>query len=155
MSVLRRMSLSLVAAVVLSFGLASVSITPAFADPGRGRRQREVRTVRTSPRAEVHVTRPRARVVVREPRARVVVREPRRRVVVVRPAPPAPRVVVAPRPRPNYTWVEGYWRWNGRAYVWREGYWVATRPGRRFVQARWEMRGGDWVFVPSGWVVVR
>jgi hypothetical protein len=64
--------------------------------------------------------------------------------------PPAPRPYrVAPRPGPDYVWIEGYWYPQGGHYRWHTGYW--TRPpyagaywvepyhdGRRFVSGYWE-----------------
>jgi hypothetical protein len=66
-------------------------------------------------------------------------------------APPAPRVFVAPAPRPGWIWSPGYWRWNGGAYVWVGGIWLAERPGFRFAPAAWERFPGGWRFVPGGW----
>lgn len=41
--------------------------------------------------------------------------------------PPAPRAFrVAPRPGPDYVWIEGYWYPQNNRYVWHDGYW--TRP---------------------------
>ena len=41
--------------------------------------------------------------------------------------PPAPRAYrVAPRPGPDYVWVEGYWYAERGQYRWHDGYW--TRP---------------------------
>ena len=41
--------------------------------------------------------------------------------------PPAPRAYrVAPRPGPDYEWVEGYWYPMGGRWAWHNGYW--TRP---------------------------
>ena len=64
--------------------------------------------------------------------------------------PPPPRAYrVAPRPGPDYEWIEGYWYLNGRRWAWHDGYW--TRPpyagaywvapyysGGRFVAGYWE-----------------
>src|SRR5215813_9208901 len=64
-------------------------------------------------------------------------------------APPAPRVYrVAPRPSPEFVWVEGYWYPQGRHYSWHGGYW--TRPpyaGAYWVEpyyARGAYVGGYW-----------
>src|SRR5215510_6160195 len=65
-------------------------------------------------------------VVVQEP-APVIVEEDVEPEPVVIEAPPPPRVYrVAPRPGPEFMWVEGYWYPQGRHYLWRDGYW--TRP---------------------------
>src|SRR5262249_24552376 len=65
--------------------------------------------------------------------ARVVAEEAARALEVGAPppvvieAPPPPRVYhVAPRPGPEFVWVEGYWYPQGRRYLWHDGYW--TRP---------------------------
>jgi hypothetical protein len=48
--------------------------------------------------------------------------------------PPAPRAYrVAPRPGPEFEWVEGYWYAQGRRWAWHDGYW--TRPP--FAGAYW------------------
>jgi hypothetical protein len=63
---------------------------------------------------------------------------------------PAPRPYhVAPRPGPDYGWVEGYWYPQGSHYKWHDGYW--TRPpysgaywvqpyhvGGQYYAGRWE-----------------
>ena len=67
--------------------------------------------------------------------------------------PPAPRAyVVAPRPGPDYVWVEGYNYPEGGHYRWHDGYW--TRPpyegaywvepyhvGGQYYTGRWEGNG--------------
>jgi hypothetical protein len=54
--------------------------------------------------------------------------------------PPAPRAYrVAPRPGPDYEWVEGYWYPNGKRWAWHDGYW--SRPpyaGSAWVQPYWQ-----------------
>lgn len=68
--------------------------------------------------------------------------------------PPEPLVEVVPSPPGNqYTWVHGYWHWNGREYVWIRGHW-AQRPRAGFV---WAPAGyvyvdGRYRFVPGRWV---
>ena len=73
--------------------------------------------------------------------------------VYIRVAPPAPIVetrTVAPSPR--HVWVDGYHRWDGRAYVWVPGTWRVHPRGRgvwvpgHYAQAR---RGYYWV--PGHW----
>lgn len=72
-------------------------------------------------------------------------------VVDVGVAPPAPRVVVVPAPRPGYVWAPGYWRWNGGRYVWVDGRWVGERRGYHWVPERWVAAGPRWHFVPGHW----
>ena len=67
-------------------------------------------------------------------------------------APPVPRVVVAPAPRPGWVWSAGYWNWNGSAYVWIDGVWLADRPGFAFLPAHWEHFPNGWHFVGGGWI---
>lgn len=71
--------------------------------------------------------------------------------VTIRVAPPAPRIerVVV---RPGYTWVGGYWRWNGHRYVWRNGYYARVRPGRTvWVAGHYRAAPGGYVWVPGHW----
>jgi hypothetical protein len=69
--------------------------------------------------------------------------------VYVRVGPPAPIVEVRPvAPGPRYVWVEGYHRWDGRAYAWVPGRWVLPPRARAvWVPGRWvhEKRGYYWV----------
>jgi WXXGXW repeat (2 copies) len=69
--------------------------------------------------------------------------------VFVRVGPPAPIVEVRPvAPGPRYVWVEGYHRWDGRAYAWMPGRWVVPPRARAvWVPGRWvhEKRGYYWV----------
>jgi WXXGXW repeat (2 copies) len=67
-------------------------------------------------------------------------------------APPAPRVEVIPaRPGPRYFWINGHWRWDGRAHVWVPGHWEPNRDGLVWVPAHWARRGGFWHFLPGHW----
>jgi len=69
--------------------------------------------------------------------------------VYVRVGPPAPIVEVRPvAPGPRYVWVDGYHRWNGRAYARVPGRWVVPPRARAvWVPGRWvhEKRGYYWV----------
>jgi hypothetical protein len=75
--------------------------------------------------------------------------------VVVRIGPPRPPLEVIPaRPigHPDWAWVPGYHRWDGRAYVWVPGHYVEPpRPRAGWVPARWVHRPGGWVFVQGHW----
>jgi WXXGXW repeat (2 copies) len=66
-------------------------------------------------------------------------------------APPAPRVMVAPPPRPGFVYAPGYWRWNGRAHVWHEGYWVRERRGYHYVPDAWVARGPHYRYQRGHW----
>jgi WXXGXW repeat (2 copies) len=67
-------------------------------------------------------------------------------------APPVPRVIVAPPPRPGWVWGPGYWRWDGQRHVWVDGHWMRERPGFRWVPEVWVPRHGRYHFVPGHWV---
>lgn len=68
-------------------------------------------------------------------------------------APPPPRTIVVPDPRPGYVWAPGYWYWNGshRRHDWHEGYWIRERHGYHWVGAHWEPYGPRWRYVPGYW----
>jgi hypothetical protein len=73
--------------------------------------------------------------------------------VIVRVAPP--HAIIEHRvvsPGPNYVWVGGYHRWDGRAYIWVPGRWeLAPRPHARWVAHHWVRRHGGWVLVEGRW----
>jgi hypothetical protein len=69
------------------------------------------------------------------------------------PPPPAAEVEVVPvPPGPEYFWVPGYHRWNGRHYVWIRGRYE-RRPHHhaRWAPAHWEVRGRMHVWVEGRW----
>lgn len=84
---------------------------------------------------------------------RVVVHSARPAPVRVRQAPPAQpaEVEVDAAPRANYTWVRGYWDWNGSRWVWVRGRYEAARSGARWIPAHYETRGGEVYYVPGHW----
>ena len=73
--------------------------------------------------------------------------------VYVRVGPPPPPIYVrAVAPGPGYVWVEGYHRWDGRAYVWVPGVWVVPPPRRVYwVPAHWVRERRGWYFVEGHW----
>ena len=71
--------------------------------------------------------------------------------VAIRVAPPAPRVVAVPAPRPGYVWAPGYWDWRYNRHVWHDGYWVRSRPGYVYAHPEWVQRDGHWVLMRGGW----
>jgi YXWGXW repeat-containing protein len=73
--------------------------------------------------------------------------------VYVRVGPPARVVEVrTAAPGPRYVWVEGYHRWDGRAYAWVPGRWVVPPRARAvWVPARWVHERRGWYFVPGHW----
>jgi hypothetical protein len=73
-------------------------------------------------------------------------------VIDIQIAPPAPRIVEAPPPRPGFVWAPGYYRWDGHQHVWVDGRWIHERRGHHWVAARWdEGRHGHYHFVPGHW----
>ena len=73
--------------------------------------------------------------------------------VYVRVGPPAPIVEVrAVRPGPRYVWVDGYQRWDGRAYAWVPGRWaLPPRARTAWVPGHWVHAGRGWYFVNGYW----
>jgi WXXGXW repeat (2 copies) len=84
---------------------------------------------------------------------------PRVGVRVYAPLPPIRHERVLVRPGPNYVWVPGYWRWEGRRYAWIAGTWVLPpRPGAIWVGPRVIYRyhhpyyyGGYWRYHGRRW----
>ncbi|MFW5875815.1 MAG: hypothetical protein ACOCXM_03700 [Myxococcota bacterium] len=69
-------------------------------------------------------------------------------------APPEPLMeVVGTPPDDHYTWVNGYWWWNGDQHVWMRGHW-APRPAAGYVWVRsgWTWLDGRYVFVHGRWI---
>jgi hypothetical protein len=68
------------------------------------------------------------------------------------PPPPAQVEVVPVSPGPEYTWIGGYHRWNGRRYVWIGGHYD-RRPHRNatYIHGHWEHRGRTTVWVDGHW----
>ena len=73
--------------------------------------------------------------------------------VYVRVGPPAAVVEVrTAAPGPRYVWVEGYQRWNGRAYGWVPGRWVLPPRARSaWVPGHWVHASRGWYFVDGHW----
>ena len=44
-------------------------------------------------------------------------------------APPPVIAYAPPRPGPGYTWVDGYWSFEGRHRMWHAGYWAPPAYG--------------------------
>ncbi len=66
-------------------------------------------------------------------------------------APPAPRVEAVPAPRRGWTWVPGYWGWNGRRHAWVAGSWVHERRGYVYNRPEWVQRNGHWELRRGAW----
>ncbi len=67
--------------------------------------------------------------------------------------PPAPIVEnQPPSPGANYTWVGGYWSWNGTQYGWTAGHWEQTPAVAQSWEApAWERQGQGYRFRPGHW----
>ena len=68
------------------------------------------------------------------------------------PPPPPPQAPVsAPGPEYAYSWVPGYWTWQGH-WVWAEGTWV-PRPAPRIEWAPgfWAKRGHHYIWIRGHW----
>ena len=71
-------------------------------------------------------------------------------------APPPPRVVFVPEPRPGYDWDPGYWTLQDGQWFWVEGRWVVAAPGYTWSPTHWEQApDGSWRLVPGQWVTPR
>jgi YXWGXW repeat-containing protein len=66
-------------------------------------------------------------------------------------APPAPRIVEAPSPRPGFVWAPGYYRWDGHRHVWVDGRFIHERRGSHWVPEHWSERHGRYHFIPGHW----
>jgi WXXGXW repeat (2 copies) len=66
-------------------------------------------------------------------------------------APPAPRVVVVPPPRPGFVWAPGYYRWDGHRHVWVDGHFIRERRGSHWVPEHWDEHHGRYHFEPGHW----
>jgi len=86
------------------------------------------------------------------PAATVVAPQPAE-TVYVNEAPPAPPVEVIPvAPDHFHVWIQGHYEWTHHGYVWRVGHW--ERPphhGQHWVPARWEVRGGRYIYIEGRW----
>lgn len=71
----------------------------------------------------------------------------------VRVGPPAPIAEVrSVSPGPDFVWIEGYHRWDGRAYVWVPGRWERRpQPRAEWVPGRWEHDRRGWFYVDGHW----
>jgi hypothetical protein len=72
-------------------------------------------------------------------------------VVDIEVAPPEPRVVVAPPPRPGFVWAPGYYRYDGHHHVWTDGHFIRERPGFHWEADRWVHHEGRYRYEPGHW----
>ncbi|HTV04799.1 MAG TPA: hypothetical protein VME86_05480 [Acidobacteriaceae bacterium] len=77
--------------------------------------------------------------------------------VYVRVAPPPPIVEHRPlRPGPQYVWLGGYHRWNGRVYVWVPGRWVVPpRPAAVWIPGHWAHSPHGYMWISGHWRYTR
>jgi WXXGXW repeat (2 copies) len=55
-------------------------------------------------------------------------------------------------PGPDYIWINGYHRWDGRAYVWVGGRWERRpRAGAVWVDGRWHRHNRGWYWIEGRW----
>jgi WXXGXW repeat (2 copies) len=68
-------------------------------------------------------------------------------------APPPPRVVYIPEPRPGYAWQPGYWTLDEGQWFWVDGRWIPLQPGYSWSPTHWEHDpDGTWRLVPGQWL---
>ena len=67
-------------------------------------------------------------------------------------APPEPRVIVAPPPRPGFVWAPGYYAYRGHQHVWVDGHWLKERHGYHWEADRWVPHEGRYRYEPGHWV---
>jgi len=66
--------------------------------------------------------------------------------------PPLRREAVLVSPGPEYVWVPGYYRYDGRAYLWVAGrYERPPRPRARWVAGHWQQERRVWFWVDGHW----
>ncbi len=87
------------------------------------------------------------------PAATTVVAAPPSETVYVSEAPPAPPVEVIPvAPDHFHVWIAGHYEWTHHGYIWRGGHWERPpRHGQHWAPARWEFRGGRYIYIEGRW----
>jgi len=65
--------------------------------------------------------------------------------------PPPPARVISVEPRPGYAYIQGRWDLEGGRWVWRDGYWIRQRTGYVYDQGYWDRRGSGYVWVEGRW----
>jgi hypothetical protein len=78
--------------------------------------------------------------------------QPGARVVYQAPPPPQEQASVrAPGPEYAYSWIPGYWTWQGK-WVWANGTWVPRpRPHAEWVPGQWAKRGHRYIWIRGRW----
>lgn len=66
--------------------------------------------------------------------------------------PPPPHEHMGPPPGPDFVWIAGYQRWDGRGYGWVPGHYEQPpHPHAAWVPHRWQHRHGSWIMVEGHW----
>ena len=67
--------------------------------------------------------------------------------------PPVPVQAVVPAPGPEYaySWIPGYWTWQGQ-WVWANGTWLPRpSPHSVWMPGQWVKRGHRYIWIRGGW----
>jgi len=51
----------------------------------------------------------------------------------------------------GYSWIDGYWHWNGYEWVWISGRWERQQEGYVYIQPYYDYSGGSYVYTPGYW----
>ena len=51
----------------------------------------------------------------------------------------------------GYSWLDGYWHWNGYEWVWISGRWERQQEGYVYIQPYYDYSGGSYVYTPGYW----
>ncbi len=71
------------------------------------------------------------------------------------PTAPPPAVVESPGrpPAAAFTWVPGYWNWNGSTHAWTGGHWERPPTGaQNYAPGQWQREGAGYRFHAGRWV---
>jgi len=80
-----------------------------------------------------------------------VYQQPGEPAVVAEPPPPPKTEVIVAAPGPEYSWVPGYWSWNG-GWVWIGGRWIiGPHPHAVWVGPRYIRRGHAYIYHRGYW----
>src|SRR5512139_3868913 len=51
----------------------------------------------------------------------------------------------------GYSWIDGYWHWNGYEWVWVNGRWERQQEGYVYISPYYDYVGGSYVYQPGYW----
>jgi len=81
----------------------------------------------------------------------VYVQQPGEPAVANEPPPPPRTEVIVAAPGPEYSWVPGYWSWNG-GWVWIGGSWaIGPHPHAIWIGPRYIRRGHGYIYHRGYW----